>query len=553
MKKNRLKINLKNIIEKINIRHIILLYFIISIILVEFPGLYMDAVNPDYISVHLKNPGKIQVWVYNDNIIASLLGKNWNYPLLNSLYGINLPAYICSLTGTLIGNGLMNIRFTHILYGILEILAIYYFMIKCTKSKKISLICSLYLALEPSFIFAQRTQYYLQLFPVIFFGIGLGCINKIDFNKNNNIKKIILLSILFGISASCYFVFAFYYAAIIITFLIYLGLNKKNIKNIFCSILGFIIGYIPFLYAHLSLLINNGIHGYINLLKSLDTYGITSGQTGIFSRVYDVIKEVILLENGNTIIKTITGKNVTLGYSYIVFYLFLFVLFLISLYQVIKQLKISKRKINNITLSQLIIIIIIIIHGLLGIVVGESLEYQHYVMLIPLFYSLIFITIFQILKNGINKKCKFTICLILLIIFISNIINIYSGYKRIDENNGIDYYSSSINDMGSYLKTNASNNDLIICPQWGYLMGLSVITDGKTEIWSDIKENDIILKLKNSNEIYNHIYITVDNRFKGSDFKNIKKIVKASGKKNYEEISFKNVGNTYDIKLVVLN
>ena len=175
---------LKSFDKLFNIKTIIILFILFSIPYFDLPGLYMDAINPDYVAIHIMNPGKISAWVYNDNIIATLLGKDWGFPLLNSLYGTNFPAYIFILFIKLFGSSVFTLRLMHMIFGVFEIVAAYYLVNKITDNKKVSTLTALMIALEPSFVFSQRTQYYLQLFPLIFYFIGLAIFSgKIDISK----------------------------------------------------------------------------------------------------------------------------------------------------------------------------------------------------------------------------------------------------------------------------------------------------------------------------------------------------------------------------------
>lgn len=551
---------LKSFDKLFNIKTIIILFILFSIPYFDLPGLYMDAINPDYVAIHIMNPGKISAWVYNDNIIATLLGKDWGFPLLNSLYGTNFPAYIFILFVKLFGSSVFTLRLMHMIFGIFEIVAAYYLVNKITDNKKVSTLTALMIALEPSFVFSQRTQYYLQLFPLIFYFIGLAIFSgKIDISKkkkNNDfsLMKIVLASIPFGLAACSYFIFAGYYFGFLVSYLIYVGFKKVNIKKVFFSVIGFAIGYIPYLYAHISLLLNNGLSGYIGMIKDLDRYGISNGQTSFFNRITDVFNKILVLPSGGHPVYTMTGKNTVFSNFKYIFYLMLMICTTFGIIYIIKYYKNKSRKDNKLIFVITVITACIIIHFGIGIVVGTALKYQHYIMLLPLFYVYMILIVYYIFKFDSNKKVKNNIKNIIYVCFslvlITDITNIISGYNKLSETGGTGYYSSTINDVGYYLNSNLTERDLIICPQWGYSMGLSLITNGKADIWGDVVESNIMFKLEYLKNNYSKIYILDDNV---TDDELIQRIVNATEKKNLKEVEFKNnISNTLDIKLLVL-
>lgn len=542
---------MEKLVSKIlNIKLILLLFVLVSIVYFDLPGLYMDAVNPDYVLEHIMHINNVPAWIFSDNVIASAFGNPWGLPLLNSLYGTNFTAY-CSLPiVAILGNGIYTVRICHLLFAVLMLLSAYYFIKTATQNtKSASLICLL-IALEPSIVFAQRTQYYLQLFPLIFSFVGIALITRQLTSNHIEFWKFIGAFVLLGLAACSYFIFAGYFVAVFIVVLVYVLKNKKDKKIPFLAILGFIVGYLPFIYAHLSILMQSGVAGYLQIIKGLDTYGISEGQTGLIGRIQDFFHESSRLFSGEAIIHTITGKGVFSNVFTFIFYAFGVACISISII-----IALSKRKLFSSYGSRYAIIILdscIFMHFAIALVVGSSLGYQHYVMLIPIIYLASSLLIFEFLKNSFSYNRRSIIMkllpLIVEAIIICDVVNISAGYHNIGKTGGTGYYSEAINDIGEYLKSNSDENDVIICPQWGYWMGIAVITDGQRAIWNDSNIEAIKNRISQSRH---KRYFIVDDNVTNDEL--IDEIIKSTEKKLTLEIPFSDrSGGILDIKLLLV-
>lgn len=498
----------------VNIRFVIVAFVFMSLIFLDKPGLYMDAVNPDYMGLHVFNSDNVSVWAYSDNIIASLIEGNTQYshfPMLNSLYGTCFEMYTTMIWSVLFGYSVYAIRTLHILYSVIVLLALYKLLKYILEDEKKATIITAFFAIEPSFLFSSRTQYYIQLFPHVFFLFGLLLIVKAieDSEKNRNI---VLGAILLGLSASSYFVFAFYFAGISISYLIILIKKKRCwIKNECKLIGGFLIGYAPYIYAHLSIIMTQGVDGWINALKGLDTYGISNGaNTSIIERVLHIVQSLENIAGGNSIIQIMTGYTIGTTYGKIVALLYI-VLAAVAIVLIIKnweRLEESKE-----ILVLFFLVSILFSHIILALLVGNALGYQHFVMLLPIMYltgSLVIVR--EVDSRKMINKSTFTLEIVLFTIafaFIS-LERIYEGYNIVNKTGGIGYYSETINELSYFLDGVVTDNDTIISPQWGYWMQIACITDGKKRIWNNQDQESLQWRIENNN-MEGKYYIILDN------------------------------------------
>lgn len=199
--------------DNFNVVIVMAVFLFLSLIFLDEPGLYLDAVNPDYMGLHILHSDNVSIWAYSDNVIATIIEGNTAYshfPLLNSLYGTAFEMYTQLLWSFFFGYGEYAIRTMHIVYSLLVLIGIYTFSQYILEDSRAASLATLLVAIEPSFLFSSRTQYYIQLFPHIFFFAGLCLVIRSLYDNNGKNNKGFAGAILLGLSACSYFVFAFY-------------------------------------------------------------------------------------------------------------------------------------------------------------------------------------------------------------------------------------------------------------------------------------------------------------------------------------------------------
>jgi len=472
----------------------IIIFLILSIIKLLLPGLYMDSVNPDYLAARILNPDKIPAWVYPDNALF----PDYKYPLLNSLYGGATPAYIGLLVWKIIGHSVFSIRILHLAYGLLIIYLCYKIVHWMTKKPIIASIITLIICLDPTFLFAWRTQYYLQLFPLITFIPALILLlhQILGIKENGKIKpKLLILSgFLIGFSAWGYFIFALYFG-VLLFLLTYYAWRKKILWRVFTLFsLSFLTGYLLFIYAHLSIIINQGFKGYLGSLSAMNSaYGISNHlNVDFWGRIVHVWNLLTHLFGGDFIAVTMAGETPYQGIGGVIFTLWaLFILAFLS-YKIVKNDYYNSELIHKLYTFNKLVALIVFVHLIFGIAIGPSLNYQHFIMLVPMIYLSggiaiygLYLVIFKHLAKQLSKKVVKITLVTLSLCLVVTFLNYNSKiYKLLGETGGTGYYSDAINRLSDYVYE-LPPNAVIAFPQWGYWMGVAAATGGAREMWSE--------------------------------------------------------------------
>lgn len=543
-----LKVKFSSVAKRLlDIRFIIILFIFISTIIIEKPGLYLDAVNPDYMGLSLLYPDNVPKWAYSDNVIASMIEGSKEYshfPLLNSLYGTCFEMYTTLLWSVFFGYSVFSIRTLHIAYSVVVLLGMYSFSKYILENKYTACIVTLLMAIEPSFMFSSRTQYYIQMFPHMTFFFGLLLIIKAIEDENRDNNKFFSGMVLLGLSACSYFVFAFYFSGVFLATFILLLRKKEWVRQCIKMILGFFVGYIPYIYAHISIMLTQGIDGWITAIKGLDTYGISDGaRATIWERITHVVDSIGNILGGDAIISVMTGHD--MGNVWGRFLAFIYLIAVVLAIFLLAKNKIHKSRIH---IALLFMICMLLFHILLALIVGNSLGYQHFIMLLPVMILTIVLAYGEFFKYMKDRELQdFTaitmprvFVLVMAVYAVISVQRIYEGYKVIDQTGGVGYYSESINNMAYFIDGVVSEDDTVISPQWGYWMQIACITDGEKTLWVD-SDLEIIQWKMDNNPKDGDYYVVIDHN---TDDVAVKQLMESHGYNLNRTESFIDYGQT---------
>lgn len=215
----------------------------------DLPGLYLDAVNPDYLAIqmlfpHANNPN----WTMPHSGI----------PLLGQLYHGTITVWLQLIIVGLFGeSSLLTVRFSNIIYVVGICWVMHLILKRLGTNKAISFFALICIMLSPNVFSFIRTQYYIKLpgtlllMLSIYFGM-----QSIDNHKHA--VYLMLSGISLGIAFYSYFIFLFFAPAIL---LFCLDKAKKTdssyVKDTVGWCIGFGCGSTPYVIGYSDLLITS--------------------------------------------------------------------------------------------------------------------------------------------------------------------------------------------------------------------------------------------------------------------------------------------------------
>lgn len=515
----------------------------------NIPGLYMDAVLPDYLAVQVINPSEYSVgWTL----------PNLGIPLLGNLYH-GTVTMICSILSILLSGGtsVLQLRLLNCTYGYAACLLVWMILRKAKVNSWIALAITVTLAISPNLTSCYYTQYYIMLPGVVFLLLAIYMIFKWKEEEKN--KLLFLTGVFSGLAFYDYYCFGFYFPGIILA-LWFISKNKqRNIRRtLSISFAGLVLGCFPYLLGYWMLVLAqyNSI-SYINKLlltmlfgvvifvwvgvfyhwqkadnlakketiKSLLVSGVffsafilftikaiqssrglltqlnvMGSEADLFQRISLLVfySRTVLEHSGFEYLVMIENQNSLL---WIISFSALFMSFILICVEIIRK------KCSAISKTILFLILGTLLYYILCIPFATRMQSQHFVVMIFMIYMLFGLSLGGLWNLVKEKKTRSHFKL-----FISAVISIYmcvcsllciivqnkvSMKMKNDSNIHNIYYTKAINKIAQTAMNNheKSIDEYYIFPEWGLMAGFDYLTCNTIPFNSEF-DKEIMTKLR---------------------------------------------------------
>jgi len=179
---------------------------------ITLPGVYMDAVNPDYLVVGLLNRNA-------QPIAAQLLNGNYLFgraPVLINYYHGSQQVWLGLPFFALFGTTVAGLRLTHAMFALAILAALYALLARgALRPWQAALACAA-LAVDPAFSYAFRTQSYVTLAPTAWLFLSLYALQRGAGSNASAQKWLVASGAFYGLAISGYFIYTFYFPAMLL-------------------------------------------------------------------------------------------------------------------------------------------------------------------------------------------------------------------------------------------------------------------------------------------------------------------------------------------------
>ncbi|MCD6048171.1 MAG: glycosyl transferase family protein [Gammaproteobacteria bacterium] len=433
---------------------------------IELPGLYFDAVNPDYIAAMILN--------HHIHNMAWVLPSIIKIPLLVELYHGVQHIYLGLPFFFIFGTSIVTLRLFQAAFGAGAIYFGYRVTTLLTKNRWFAFVAMLGLATEIAFIASFRTQFYITMAGDFWLFAAIFVLLKANEENSLDKKHLLFIGCFYGLAVYSYFIYLFFLPAIAL----WVFLNSPRGKRILSGyywVQGVAIGLIPYALGYLSMLLalrKQFLTAIFNTAHVLQPLSHRLGLIESWQHGFHLLISALTNSGNESLMFKHTG--ITFLENGKIYCLITLLIFGLLLGLIAKKTSEDK--------NCWFFILLPISFFTFATLFGARLGVHHYSVLIPFFYIELAIAAFFIwrlaaatsLANLTNKILIIVASLLILL----NITQQQCFFNYLDATGGIYRYSNALNLMAEEA-IGVKDKALYIFPEWGFMTSFDFLTGNR--------------------------------------------------------------------------
>lgn len=479
---------------------------------IELPGLYMDAVNPDFQVVDvLQGEKDTSPMLYlPGNLIAG------RFPLLTSLYHGTQNIIVDAPVVAVFGASLAALRAAQALFGA-AILTALFFLLRNRRQDSSLLLAWLpaaALALDPVFTYAFRTQLYITLGPVAWLLASILAARRVwrsdldPLQKNHtpeDSRWLMLAGFCFGAAVFGYFIFAFFAPVALLGIITaHRSFNKelkfsKLTRALAWIFLGFLIGISGYIIGYLKIMsAEHGVRGFLEFLSAYQhSIGIFEAHLSLSETIHYFANLVWRVFSNDWQHDLIFGEAWQEPGSALKLLLLLGLPLLIFAWSELRRIQSGKLR---------LVMGLLACFPIVALIFGNRLSGHHFVVLLPLAYIALATGLNELHKSyRTSYFIRFAPIAIWVFLIAVNLSGQYATGSELLRTHGRHLFSDAINNFSgdAIARESKKNRQHVYFPDWGLYMPFHFLTNGQIRhsVVMDLKEMRAELCRGNSIEI----------------------------------------------------
>lgn len=215
---------------------------------VELPGLYMDAINPDYLAAFWLNPG-----ISNPHWMIPAVGM----PTLGGLYHGMQNLYVGLLTYNVLGTSVTSARISQALFGAAIVLLVWLILRRSTDRPILAVALAVALATDIAFLGSFRTQSYIILSGQVWMLLAFYLVLRVVQDQQVTKWLLPLSGVSMGLAVYGYFVFLFFIPPLAAMAILGPG-GSGGMRRMVVWGGGLVVGMLPYVIGYMELVIALG-------------------------------------------------------------------------------------------------------------------------------------------------------------------------------------------------------------------------------------------------------------------------------------------------------
>jgi hypothetical protein len=459
-----------------------IIYGIVAGHQIELPGVYMDAVNPDYLAVRILNWNRhpFAPWIIPGTDLFD------HFPVLVSLYHGMQQLYLALPVFWLLGTTVTSLRVAHALFALGILAAMYALLIRSKMDRWWAAAICAALVLDPGFVYSFRTQSYITVAPVAWLLLSVDSLRqRASTMPAKRTRWLGLSGLFFGLSIYGYFVYAFYVPALAIAVITWRAKDEPSDvgdavrglaywgAGILCGCGFYVLGY------GLLAKDQSGLHGLVSyVMQYQEGIGAFSAHQPLSDRMFSAwhFVESIFHNWWNTALMFGDYTPVPGAYLKTAILLGLPVLLWIA----------AETRRRSTPLLRLVLgLEVSFFAG--ALVFGNRLGGHHFASLLPLSYVALAFGLWTAADVRRTREPIPRNVFAGVIAFTLLSINIAGELRESDQlraTHGVGLYSDAINHLADDL-LKSGQKDLVFVPDWGLFMPVAFLTGGHVALVTD--------------------------------------------------------------------
>jgi hypothetical protein len=438
---------------------------------IMLPGLYMDAVNPDYLILRLLNwNASIFGWVLPGTSIRDI------FPTISGLYYGALPYYIGMPIYILLGTGVVAIRIANFGFASVVLLSAGVFLRTFGVRPVFVGFTLAVLALDPGFLFSFRTQSYITLLPIAFVLLSASIVE--DAAAVASRRACGAAGLLLGLAVYGYFIYLFLVPAAAAHLWWKVRANSERRPQLISWFAGLVLGVSPYLIGYaLMFKATGGFQGFERFLTSaLGNLSVVSSNLNSWQSVSyfgSLVYRTLYFEGQTLLMLKMTFKPY-FGEVKRLLLLDIPIVFLIF------SLVFARGFTGIVFITALFLGM-----ACLFVIFGDRLGFHHVALTLPLLYLAFALCIESIAHAApISGRAQLALALPLVILGIGNAIDRQSVFLDLERTGGVGLASDAIERFAEDSRSSPEPT-FAFFPDWGVFMPFEMVTGGQIPLLAE--------------------------------------------------------------------
>lgn len=428
---------------------------------VELPGLYMDAINPDYLVARWLNPEL-------ENPVWKIPGA---WTLLGNLYHGTQTLYVGALTYSFLGTSVVSARVAQALFGAFIVLMAFLVVRKVTARPLVAMVTACALATDMAFIGSFRTQSY-----IILAGQGwmmLSLYLALPSGQRPPSHWLLLFSgVAMGLAVYGYFVFLFFLLPVAILAMCADGRQGALGRGVVWG-LGFCIGMLPYVVGYIQLgMALGGVTPLLEWIQSaLGGLQPTAGSDTYLDGLKSALSNVKLALSGGGNELMMINEQVSAD-----FVLFRLLLAIIALSGCLVVAWLDWRSAPRLARAMLVVGVLPVAYVLAAAVFGSRLWMHHFTVLVALQYLAIGLFVAWLTQRLKALQPVRLLGLVLAVgLLVTNFVQQNRVHERLVHTGGVGMSTDALPALARAALTE-KHSTVWFFPDWGFFMPFAFLT-----------------------------------------------------------------------------